>query len=63
MTGKATNTFSNDLSEIFVGGFGVIEQEVDQVLFLDNLIDSLVTLGDDFLKGVQKEILEVLLVV
>lgn len=45
------------MSEVLVRGFGVIEQELVDVLFFENFEGFFVTVDNDFLQGIQKEIL------
>jgi len=61
MNGQFTNTFSNDLSQVFVGSFRVVEKERDEVFLLEKLVNFNVTSSDNFLQSIQKQILEVLL--
>jgi len=63
MNCQFTNAFSDDLSQVFIRSFRVVEEERNEVFFLEELIDFNITSGNDFLQSVQKQVLEVLLLV
>lgn len=51
------------MSEVLIGSFSVIEEELVDVLLLEDFEGFLVTVDDDFLQSVQKKVLVSLLFV
>jgi len=61
VNGQFTNTFSDDLSQVLIRSFRVVEEERNEVFLLEKLVNFNITSSNDFLQSIQKQVLEVFL--